>query len=247
VAIKHYIQRKIRTIVNKIIFLTLLSFLYFHTHSISENNSIRRPWRSDIYIYIIIYYMSVRPSEIIVTRNHFNEEELAPSSERGRLEKGSLLFLIILHFTPLLSPPLLLPPLKFSVESLSAGHASPVTWCLRYTARMVVYHICKPTVSEISHEMTSYFALVLFSVCPMAPLLEKSRLSPGHGAPVSIISWPCLACHVVFKRYNKILLLFVGPLSFLNSYHELNLPRFEFPCNLLFCCDDMEEGNYKPT
>ena len=63
--------------------------------------------------------MSVRPSEIIVTRNHFNEEELAPC-ERGRLEKGSLLFLIILNFTPLLSPPLLLPPLKFSVESLSA-------------------------------------------------------------------------------------------------------------------------------
>ena len=33
------------------------------------------------YILIIIYYMSVRPSEIIVTRNHFNEfeEELAPS------------------------------------------------------------------------------------------------------------------------------------------------------------------------
>ena len=66
-----------------------------------------------------------------------------------------------------------------------------------------VCHICQPTVSEISHEMTSYFAQVLFSVCPMAPLLEKSRLSPGHGAPVSIISWPCLACHVVFKRYNK--------------------------------------------
>ena len=60
-----------------------------------------------------------------------------------------------------------------------------------------VCHICQPTVSEISHEMTSYFAQVLFSVCPMAPLLEKSRLSPGHGAPVSIISWPCLACHVV--------------------------------------------------
>ena len=65
-----------------------------------------------IYILIIIYYMSVRPSEIIVTRNHFNEVELAPSCERGRLEKGSLLFLIILHFTPLLSPPLLLPLLK---------------------------------------------------------------------------------------------------------------------------------------
>ena len=30
-------------------------------------------------IFIIIYYMSVRPSEIIVMRNHFNEAELAPS------------------------------------------------------------------------------------------------------------------------------------------------------------------------
>ena len=61
-------------------------------------------------MYIPYYYLlHVRPSEIIVTRNHFNEEELAPSCERGRLEKGSLLFLIILHFTPLLSPPLLLP------------------------------------------------------------------------------------------------------------------------------------------
>ena len=29
---------------------------------------------------------------------------------------------------------------------------------------------------------------------------------------------------------------------FLNSSHELNLPRFEFPCNLLFCCDDIVEG-----
>jgi len=121
------------------------------------------------------------------------------------LEKDSLLFLIILNFTPLLFPPLLFPPLKFSVESLSAGHASPVTWCLKCIQHVWWrIHICQPTVSEISHEMTSYFAQVLFSVCPMAPLLEKSRLSPGHGAPVSIISWPCLACHVVFKRYNKI-------------------------------------------
>ena len=93
------------------------------------------------------------------------------------LEKDSLLFLIILNFTPLLFPPLLLPPLKFSVESLSAGHASPVTWCLKCIQHVWWrIHICQPTVSEISHEMTSYFAQVLFSVCPMAPLLEKSRL-----------------------------------------------------------------------
>ena len=50
------------------------------------------------------------------------------------LEKDSLLFLIILKFAGLLSPPLLLPPLKFSVESLTAGHASPVTVpVLKYT------------------------------------------------------------------------------------------------------------------
>ena len=67
------------------------------------------------------------------------KRNLLPPCERGRLEKGSLLFLILLNFTPLLSPPLLLPPLKFSVESLSAGHASPVTWCLTYTTRMVAY------------------------------------------------------------------------------------------------------------
>ena len=50
--------------------------------------------------------------------------------------------------------------------------------------------------------MTSYFGQVLFSVYPMAPLLEKSRLCPGHSTPESIMSWPCLACHMVFKRYN---------------------------------------------
>ena len=101
------------------------------------------------------------------------------------LEKGSLLFLIILHFTPLLSPPLLLPPLKFSVESLSAGmRLSRLRWRI---------HICQPTVSEISHEMTSYFAQVLFSVCAMAPLLEKSSLCAEHGTPESIRSWPCLS------------------------------------------------------
>ena len=82
--------------------------------------------------------MSVRQKSLLrVTIS--TKRNLLPPCERGRLEKGSLLFLIILNFTPSLSPPLLLPPLKFSVESLSAGHASPVTWCLKYTTRMVAY------------------------------------------------------------------------------------------------------------
>ena len=60
-------------------------------------------------------------------------------------------------------------------------------------------HICQPTVSEISHEMTSCFEQVLFSVFPMAPLLEKSRLCPGLNQLEA-----GHACHVVLKRYNKI-------------------------------------------
>ena len=138
-------------------------------------------------------------------RNHFNEEELAPSCERGRLEKGSLLFLIILHFTPLLSPPLLLPPLKFSVESLSAGHASPVTWCLKYTTRMVgsgistsvdpqflKYHIKKP---HILHRCSSQYALWLHCWKNQDCVQDTVRLYPLSAG---------LTCHVVFKRYNKI-------------------------------------------
>ena len=64
-----------------------------------------------MYILIIIYYMSVRQKSLLrVTIS--TKRNLLPPCERGRLEKGSLLFLIILHFTPLLSPPLLLPLLK---------------------------------------------------------------------------------------------------------------------------------------
>ena len=118
-----------------------------------------------------------------------------------------------------------------------------------------VCHICQPTVS-ISHEMTSYFAQVLFSVCPMAPLLEKSRVCPEHGGPVSIKSWPCLACHVVFKRYNKINhimneLLIIMPenrqyrlfASFCRSFIIFEfLPligpaALQIPLQLTFCCD----------
>ena len=39
--------------------MTLLSFLYFHTHSISENNSIRRPWRSGS-----LYFEDIIPARV---------------------------------------------------------------------------------------------------------------------------------------------------------------------------------------
>ena len=43
--------------------------------------------------------------------------------------KGPLLLFIIIQFTPVLSPPFC----SLCVELLSAGNASPVKWCLKYT------------------------------------------------------------------------------------------------------------------
>ena len=136
-------------------------------------------------ILIIIYYMSVRPSEIIVMRNHFTKGNLLPPCERGRLEKGSLLFLIILNFTPSLSPPLLLPPLKFSVESLSAGHASPVTWCLKYTTRMVAYpHLSTHSFWNITWNDLIFCTGALLSM-PYGSTVGKIKIVSGHGTPVT--------------------------------------------------------------
>ena len=135
---------------------------------------------------------SVRPSEIIVTRNHFNEEEFAPSMWTWKAGKrfSSLPYYPTFHTFTFPSPSapsfknLVLHRYQLAMPCLSRGG---------YRRICSVCYICQPTVCEISHEMTSYFAQVLFSVCPMAPLLEKSRLCPGHGTPESIISWPCFA------------------------------------------------------
>ena len=72
--------------------------------------------------------------------------KLIPTCERGRLEKV-LFFLIIQHFTPLLSP-----PSAPSFKNLVLNRYQP---SYNTYASGSVSRICQPTVSEVSDEMTS--------------------------------------------------------------------------------------------
>ena len=89
----------------------------------------------------------------MATRNHFTMKRNLLPHVNVETGKYYLLFLIILHFTPLLPSPF--AP-SFSVESLSAGHASPVTWCLKTRMHMVDTGVYEARATSVNPQFLKY-------------------------------------------------------------------------------------------
>ena len=127
------------------------------------------------------YLLHVRQKSLLrVTIS--TKRNLLPPCERGRLEKGTLLSLIILHFTPLLSPPLLLPLLKIQcciAISCLACHVVDtgvyVTCATSVNPQFLKYHMKWP---HILHRCSSQYALWLHCWKNQECLQDTVRLYP---------------------------------------------------------------------
>ena len=139
----------------------------------------------------------------MVTRDQSQWSGTCSPTRTRKAGKGSLLFFIIQHFTPLLFPPLLLTLLVLNCYQLAMPRL------LRGVKRMVdsgVYVACATSVNSeflkyhmkwphILHRCSSQYALWLHcwknQDC-VQDTVRLNQLEAGH------------ACHVVLNRYNKI-------------------------------------------